>query len=421
MPIDWDRPLSHRRGAYSRLGGLDVYYDFEWRMVFRHDRAIFPRGQSLAQLVTRDCPAGKKPCLLLTERTDVSPCIQETDDSYVVVVPIHDYLNNAGADAASTYYARLSTAPLTQLSSLSDVMFSIAELGDFLDEHLTTDSLAGWLSRSPTRAQTLRDLVSAEVDPAPVDIAAALRGLDREDAAVLEEFTTYLNRVGGGSQLSSLLETITQSENGRTAAVDALVLRLPQRIADVRRQLSHYDELIARPDSTETDVQHFLEAHPWIVGLPYVRARARVEIPRGQLDFVLERYDGFFDVVELKGPREQIVVERRAEDAMRPPSASSYSLSPALAGALAQAHHYRALLDSTAQLRGQYGLADTRQPRILIVLGCSTSLSDEAREVLRQLNLSLHRVEVMPYDLLGTRTLGLLDNLEALVEQAPAS
>jgi hypothetical protein len=50
MPIEWDRPLAHRRGAGDRLAGLDVYYDFDWRTMFRHDRAVFPRGQSLAQM-----------------------------------------------------------------------------------------------------------------------------------------------------------------------------------------------------------------------------------------------------------------------------------------------------------------------------------------------------------------------------------
>jgi len=102
MPIEWDRPLAHRRGAGDRLAGLDVYYDFDWRTMFRHDRAVFPRGQSLAQLIVRDCPDSKTPSLLLTERSDVLPCIQETEDRYIVIVPIRDYLRNAGADAAST-------------------------------------------------------------------------------------------------------------------------------------------------------------------------------------------------------------------------------------------------------------------------------------------------------------------------------
>ena len=163
-------------------------------------------------------------------------------------------------------------------------------------------------------------------------------------------------------------------------------------------------------------LQKFLEINPWIVGLPYVGARARVEIPRGEIDFVLDRYDGFFDIVELKGPEDLIVVERNEASADRPPSASAYTLGPALAKALAQAHHYRAILEQSAELlHQQYGLTDSRQPRILILLGKSTDLSESGREILRQLNLTLHRVEVIPYDLLGHRTAGLLDNIEKLL------
>lgn len=129
----------------------------------------------------------------------------------------------------------------------------------------------------------------------------------------------------------------------------------------------------------------------------------------------MNRYDGFFDIVELKGPRDEIIIERSEAGAERPPSGSAYSLGPTLANALAQAHHYRSILEQSRELQYQYGLADSRQPRILILLGRSTDLSESGREILRHLNLTLHRVEVIPYDLLGRRTMGLLANIETLL------
>jgi hypothetical protein len=388
--------------------------------MFKHDRAVFPRGQSLAQLVARDCPDGKTPALLLTERSDVQPSIQEAEDRYTVIVPIRDYLGNTDADAASTYYARLSRTPLTKLPSLVDMTFSVAELHTFLDAHLTTEVIAHWIAENPERMKSLYDLIGIP-SITPLSAADAIRSLDIEDAAVFAEFARYLGRLSDSAEIHSLLAQITGSEFGRTVTANVLGGRLPERIADTRRQLVKYQELISCPEATETDVQQFLEQNPWIVGLPYVSARARVEIPRGELDFVLDRFDGFFDVIELKGPQDTIIVEHSNTDATRPPSASAYALGPALAKALAQAHHYRALLDQARDLSDQYGLVDTRQPRILIVLGCSTSLTATSREVLRQLNLSLHRVEVIPYDLLGTRTTGLLNNLESLLNHASVS
>lgn len=124
-------PLTYRLGASRRLGGIEIYHDFDWFKMFHHKRSVFPRGQSLSELVRGDCPDGKQATLLLTEQDCVTADIRETADRYIVVVPIHDYLRNAEADASSSYYARLSATPLTRLPSLADVSFSSAGLEGF--------------------------------------------------------------------------------------------------------------------------------------------------------------------------------------------------------------------------------------------------------------------------------------------------
>lgn len=412
MTIEWGSPLRTRRGGASRLSGLRVHYDFVWESVFGHGRATFPGGQSLAELVRRECPAGKGAALLLTTRNDVrQPYIVETDDQYVAVVPIHDYLQSAsGGDTASTYYARLSPRPLTQLPSLSEITtFTVGELETFLDAHLTAELIAAWIDRS-IDPESILAFLGAEAGPNPDNVA---RILSADDTGFAQELARRLEAGANPTPIRRVLLALTEQQTGRTAAYDVLGDRLPERIADTRLKLEEYEALIARPTTTETEVQRFIEVNPWMVGLPYHTARPRVPIARGVLDFVLDRFDGFFDLVELKGPSESIVVEPSLAT-QRPPSASEYSLSRALSNALAQAHHYRGLLDRSADLASEYGLADTRQPRILILIGRSESLSDSGREILRQLNLSLHRVEVIPYDVLGRRTAGLLENVEVL-------
>ena len=216
MPIEWERPLSQRRGASRRLGGIQVYYDFDWPSVFRHDRAVFPRGQSLSDLVRRDCPEGKQPTLLLTAREDVTARIDETADHYIVIVPIHDYLRNAGADAASTYYARLSGAPLTQLPSLADVSFSPAELEGFLSRYLTQDTLANWAVGSSKRMEVLRRILDERTGDSPAHVVNTIRGLTVADARVLDAVIDYLGRFEGEAGVRSLLDRLTQTEDGRS-------------------------------------------------------------------------------------------------------------------------------------------------------------------------------------------------------------
>jgi hypothetical protein len=415
---EWSLPLQYRVGSPQFLAGIDVFHDFDWTAVFGHDRSQFPRGQSLAELVYRDCPVGKHPTLLLTEQEDATPGIVETDERYTVVVPIEDYLSHSGADPASTYYARLCATPMTRLATLAEVDFSPEQLHDFLAVNLTLDALVAWAGNDSQRVDTLRQAssaTSAAPSTVPVnDAVAALRRLSVLDEQVIDAVVAYLGGFEGEEGVRQLLNRLTESEGGRASAASVLSDRLVDRIADTRSRIESYRELIASPRVTETDVQGFLAESPWIVGLPYVAARPRVRIPRGEIDFVLDRFDGFFDIVELKGPREHLIMEPNVAGSRRPASASAYALGPSLSGALAQAHHYRSILDQGRELSRQYGLGDCRAPRILIVLGRSSDLSDAGREILRQLNLTLHRVEVIPYDVLGTRTEGLLANIESL-------
>lgn len=63
-------------------------------------------------------------------------------------------------------------------------------------------------------------------------------------------------------------------------------------------------------------------------------------------------------------------------------------------------------------LENLYGLRQSRNPRLLIVIGNASQLPEDRARVLQQLNLSLHRVEIVPYDVIGERAKGWLANLE---------
>ena len=82
-------------------------------------------------------------------------------------------------------------------------------------------------------------------------------------------------------------------------------------------------------------------------------------------------------------------------------------------------HVYRDVLTTDSDLLHRwYGLKDTRDPRIFIVIGRVKTMTEDCQRVLAQLNLSLHRVEIMPYDVLGQRAEGWLTNIERLLSEA---
>jgi hypothetical protein len=73
----------------------------------------------------------------------------------------------------------------------------------------------------------------------------------------------------------------------------------------------------------------------------------------------------------------------------------------------------------------QFGLPHARDPRVIILIGSAKSLSASCGRVLHELNCSLHRVEIVPYDVVGRRAIAILDavqmNLATVADAVPAA
>lgn len=204
----------------------------------------------------------------------------------------------------------------------------------------------------------------------------------------------------------------THSRDGLAETGRVFGNRIADRLESARQEAKEYSRLIRDTSSTETDLQRFIQEHPWLIGLEYANVRPKQPVLRGEMDFFLERFDGFHDILELKDPQDPIIKAADAVNA-RPPPPHDSTLSPALAQALAQSHGYREQLTmGEHSMERLYGLKRTRNPRILILIGKASSLTPDRRSILEQLNLSLHRVEIIPYDLLGERARTILANVD---------
>lgn len=420
MTPSWSTPLSWRWGACRRLLGIKVYHDFRWSDLFPDERTQFKNGLSLARLVVDDCPQGKQPALLLTvDETAVERAI-ETHDEYVVVVRIRHYLREASGDAAAAYYAHGIRRRITQLAALEEVGNSPDMLVSFLEENLTSELVERWSNARPERREDLRRITS-EREHGQVTasrVAEVLASMDAIPAEVWNVLVEMLPSLLDDETRQLLLNAITGDPNGRRITSQTLGARVAERIADTKEAVAEYERLILAEDTTESVLQRYIEDHPWMVGLDYSRVRRKALLPRGELDFCLERFDGFYDILELKSPADSIVLAAPTVDGV-PPTASSYRLSPDLANALAQVHVYRDAMTNDAQVVERlYGLRKSRNPRLIIVIGRVGAMSDDRQRVLEQLNLSLSRVEIMPYDVLGRRAVGWLCNIESYLQSA---
>jgi hypothetical protein len=415
--LEWEPPLRYRRGARQRLRGIALFYDFPWNRYFPDRRAQFVNGQSLADQVIRDCPASLRPALLLTARDDVEEGARLTDHYYVMVVNLPRYLKSAEANAAAAYLAARLGRGITRAKRFSEVTEAGgSELAEWLGDRLDADVLSRWAGENRERVELLR-AVAAQAAVADdiatkttTDVARAvtaletLEVLDPEIAQAISELVTP--ETDPAARLE-LLRALTSDVDGRYATSEVLNERAHDRLADAREAADKFEELLAT--AGETELQAFLELHPWLLGLDYAEVRPRQRVPRGAVDFLLERFDGFHDLLELKSPDDAIF---ETHGKVEIPSPSSYRLSRPLSLALAQVHGYRDILrheEVTAEL---FGLPHTREPRITILIGRVSKATKSETRLLSEVNRSLHRVEIVPFDVLARKARATLENVE---------
>ncbi|HEX8083619.1 MAG TPA: Shedu anti-phage system protein SduA domain-containing protein [Solirubrobacteraceae bacterium] len=366
---------------------------------------------NLADQILDDCPEDKRPALLLTDRDDVDEGARTTDRSYVVVVNLPRYIANADrANAAAAYLAKRLGRGLTRARSFSERSAADAEAASrWLDEHLDAATLARWAGNREDRLSLLRRIGTGRQETGgdaerAIDALEALEELHPDVA----ETVAALVRTGADPEIRrGLLEALTSDAVGRYAMAEILHARVAERLADARAAADEFDELLTT--SGETKVQHFLESHPWLLGLDYAQIRARQQVVRGAIDFLLERFDGFHDLLELKSPGDAIFERHGGGDIESP---SAFRLSRPLALALAQVHAYRDTLSEDVTHERFYGLPHTREPRISILIGMAADLTDQEARILRELNCSLHRVEVVPFDVVADRAHAMVQNVE---------
>lgn len=208
---------------------------------------------------------------------------------------------------------------------------------------------------------------------------------------------------------------MTEDPDGRYATGEVLAERTADRIADARAAMAAYQELLDNPKTGETRMQEFIEKNLWLLGLDYAKMVAQQGLLTGTMDFILERFDGFQDVLELKDPQDAIITvkPRKGPKTTAAPRPSAYALSPVLAQSLGQVHAYRdRLTRHAAATEDLLGLPLSRDPRLIIVIGRADRLPEHSQRVLTELNKSLHRVAVVPYDVLARRAGAVLDNVE---------
>lgn len=167
---------------------------------------------------------------------------------------------------------------------------------------------------------------------------------------------------------------------------------------------------ILKNESKEKDIQSWLYNHPWIFGPTYVEGSKEVINRKGdRIDFLLQRYDTFYDVIELKLPTCKLFVGKQ-EGVPEQGISREYTMSADLKDAISQIIGYLETyeIDKT-NILWEKGIS-IHKPRGIIVIGRSDKTNKRA---LKSLNSYLHNVEIFTYEEMvdiGNNFIKLIEN-----------
>jgi hypothetical protein len=144
------------------------------------------------------------------------------------------------------------------------------------------------------------------------------------------------------------------------------------------------------------DIQNWLFEHQWVFGPNYLDG-SREELDRigNQIDFVLQRYDTFYDIIELKLPSAKLFIgtgEKKSQKRL----SRKFKISGEVKDAISQLFGYleEFELDKTNKFY-EDPKKDMYKPKGIIVIGRSQG---NEKRALKTVNAYLHGIEIYTYD-----------------------
>jgi hypothetical protein len=161
------------------------------------------------------------------------------------------------------------------------------------------------------------------------------------------------------------------------------------------KAINEYEKMLKK-DLVENDWQKWFEDNTWVLGSEFVRVLDERHIDVQNIsDFLMQAYDGFLDVVEIKRPEGGLLFWASIRDH------GNLVPSSDLTKAITQAARYIYEVEREAnsvKFLNRVGGVRTVKPRGILIFGRSSDWGDDENEAYRILNSSYHNLTIMTYD-----------------------
>lgn len=161
------------------------------------------------------------------------------------------------------------------------------------------------------------------------------------------------------------------------------------------RAIKQFESMLEQ-DEKEPAWQEWFEKNSWVLGSEFVRILDQRDIDVKNIsDFLMEAYDGFLDVVEIKRPEGGLQFWAASLDH------GNYVPSTDLTKAITQASRYIYEVEREAnsvKFLERVGQVKTVKPRCILIFGRSNKWDNSQIEAYRILNAGFHNITIMTYD-----------------------
>lgn len=233
----------------------------------------------------------------------------------------------------------------------------------------------------------------------------------------------------GYSKISDLIERLLN--NDQIVISKNLYLQLkkakysPRSVKRYEDELTIFRELISNTESTETDMQDFLQDKVWFFGLNYQQSHRKSK-PKfcptlgTEYDFLLEGFNEVYDIAELKGPNDLLIEKysvgnRKQSFDPRIDYRYSAKFARALHQILDYLHEFEDFFERIKE--NQPSISNFLYPKGIIVISKRKLFPDDGKnstKYLHLLNRQFSSIEILTYDDLATRGQIIVDFIKAV-------
>lgn len=204
-----------------------------------------------------------------------------------------------------------------------------------------------------------------------------------------EDAVQALSRLSGNSEKERLLSVLADTDVIPEDIFHGL--QHSKRVKAAER----FEEMLLE-DLREADWQAWFKTNSWVLGTEFVRVLdERVIDPSSETDYLMQAYDGFVDVVEIKRPGGELRFWADKQDR------GNYYPSTDLTKAIIQSLQYIVDVETRmndARFRERLGGVKVIKPRCVLLFGRSNGWNGGQREAYRVLNSSFHNLTILTYD-----------------------